>query len=88
MTGFGQDSTGIYTEFPRHSSHEANLYGNEFVSGLRPSSEILEVVILDFQTMDKVQKPIASQCYIPSSKHFKTCMGLIKYMRRSSDPPT
>jgi hypothetical protein len=29
------------------------------------------LVILDFRTMDKVQKPISSQCYIPSLETFR-----------------
>jgi hypothetical protein len=29
------------------------------------------LVILNFRTMEKVQKPISSQCYMPSSGHFR-----------------
>jgi hypothetical protein len=29
------------------------------------------LLILDFRTMDKVQKPVSSQCYIPSSEPFR-----------------
>jgi hypothetical protein len=35
------------------------------------------LVILDFWTMDEVQKPITSQCYIPSSEPFRIYMKLL-----------
>jgi hypothetical protein len=37
-----------------------------------PASETsCYLVILDFQTVDEVQKPISSQCYTPSSEPFR-----------------
>ena len=42
-------------------------------SGDGGGSSFRNVTILDFRTMDKVQKPVSSQCYeyIPSSEHFR-----------------
>jgi hypothetical protein len=36
------------------------------------------LVILDFWTMDKVQKPISSQCYRPSSEPFRIITNVSK----------